>query len=192
MMQARCQVHVPIHISYVAVLHDDNWRGKILVFSPENKQTQACVWIGYKEDVFLCHDVTVTFPTLVTPGSLAKLNGRVQPPPADYSRAAIRDPANSHGTIDSQDNGMHVQQPILRPWPLHSRLSLLLLSTCGHLEILVMICSETWALRRCIYFHHSSSTGTLIPIDETDGPQTALLKVDDRISEDVYWPPFRN
>jgi len=35
----------------------------------------------YKEDVFLCHDVTVTFPTLVTPNSLAKLNGRVQPPP---------------------------------------------------------------------------------------------------------------
>jgi len=80
-MQARCQVHVPIHISYVAVLHDDNWRGQILVFSPENKQNQACVWIGYEEeDVFLCHDVTVTFPTLVTPSSLAKLNGRVQPP----------------------------------------------------------------------------------------------------------------
>ena len=26
-MQARCRVHVPIHMSYVAVLHDDNWCG---------------------------------------------------------------------------------------------------------------------------------------------------------------------
>jgi len=137
------------------------------------KQTNSSLCLNrIQGHVFLCHDVTVTFPL--------------------SHQAAIRDPANSHGTIDSQDNGMHVQQPISRPWPLHSRLSLLLLSACGHLEILVMICSETWALRRCIYFHYSSSTGTLIPIDETDGPQTALLKVDDRISEDVYWLPFRN
>jgi len=42
-MQARCRVHMPIHMSYVAVLHDDNWCGQILVFSPENKATQACV-----------------------------------------------------------------------------------------------------------------------------------------------------
>jgi len=75
----------------------------------------------------LSHDVTVTFPTLVT---LSKTRP-CPSPPADYCTAAIKDPANPHGTIDPKDNGMHVQQPILRPWPLHSRPSHLLLSVCG-------------------------------------------------------------
>jgi len=122
-MQARCQVHVPIHMSYVAVLHDDNWCGQILVFSPENKPTQACV-IG-RLPLSRCNSHVSNPCHTEQP---CKTQRPCSTPP--YSRAAIRDPANSHGAIDSQDNGMHVQQPISRPWPLHSRLLLLLLSAC--------------------------------------------------------------
>jgi len=79
-------------------------------------------------------------------------NSTVFNPYTLYSRAAIRDTANSHGTIDSQDNGMHVQQPISRP--LHSRLLLLLLSACELYVvvfifiILVQLGSSSQSMRR--------------------------------------------
>jgi len=71
--------------------------------------------------------------------------------PADYSTAATKDPANPHGTIDPQDNGMHVQQHILRPWPLHSRLLLLLLSVCGwpHGNDMLGLIGRIWRIIIC-------------------------------------------